>query len=179
VRVVLVFVSSIVVSALSRRRLFRMARIVAPALFVFAILAASVGPPASADEKTSLANVLLIEQMIDVATTQQLLHSESCGPPMPVVDATKVRVGVLRRCITGTEADPLARPFVVSPLLNAGAAIGINGLLRLALHRVSPRRMRWLRLGVVLYPTVIVGTVSSSFDIARFGPSVTLSKRHH
>jgi hypothetical protein len=148
-------------------------------LSFFVMLGILAVPPASADEKASLANVLLVEQLVDVATTQQLLHSGSCGPETPVLDAAKVRVGVVRQCVVGSEADPLARPFVTSPIVNAGAAIGINGLLRLALRRLEPRHMHWLRLGVVLYPTVIVGTVSSTFGASRFATPVTSSLRHH
>jgi hypothetical protein len=141
---------------------------------VFSIWAA---PPASADEKASLENVLLIEQLVDVATTQQLLHSGSCGPETPVLDGARGRIGSVRLCSVGRESDPLARPFVTSALVNAGAALALNGLVRLAFRRLEPRNMRWLRLGLVLYPTVIVGNVASTLEASRFSPTVTLSLR--
>jgi hypothetical protein len=140
-----------------------------------AVLSVWAASPASADEKASLENVLLIEQLVDVATTQQLLHSGSCGPETPVLNDARVRVGSVRLCAVGSESDPLARPFVTSALVNAGAAIALNGLVRLALRNLEPRHMRWLRLGVVLYPTVIVGNVSSTLQALRFNPTVTLS----
>lgn len=142
-----------------------------------AVLSVWVAAPASADEKASLENVLLIEQLVDVATTQQLLHAGSCGPETPVLDGARVHIGNVRQCAVGSESDPLARPFVSSALVNVGAAVALNGLVRLALRRLEPREMRWLRLGVVLYPTVIVGNVSSTLQALRFNPTVTLSLR--
>jgi hypothetical protein len=148
--------------------------LVGAVLFFAAFLSAA---PASADEKASLANVLLIEQLVDVATTQQLLSTASCGPPEPVFDSDLRRVGTTRRCAVGSEADPLAQPFVTSPLANVGAAVAINGLVRLASRNLTPRTTRWLRLAVELYPAVIVQTVSSIIRTERFRPAVSFSVR--
>src|SRR5580704_2978762 len=81
------------------------------------LLVATTGR-AWADEKASLENVLLMEQLADVATTQQLLHAASCGPKVPVRSEFLGVIGTIRHCATGSETDPLARPFVSTPLLN-------------------------------------------------------------
>jgi hypothetical protein len=132
---------------------------------------------ALADEKASLENVLLIEQLVDVATTQQLLRSPACAQGRPIIGSgfPHVAIGVQRHCIVGRETDPLARPFVVSPFTNTLAALAINGTLRLAMRHVAPARLHWMRLGIELYPAVIVQTVSSNFRRLQFAPSVTLS----
>jgi hypothetical protein len=135
--------------------------------------------PAAADESASLANVLLVEQLADVATTQQLLRTTSCGPTQPIIDAARRPIGATRHCVAGTEVDPLARPFVGSPLVNVGTAVALNGLVRLASHALLPHSARWLRLAVVLYPAVIVGNVSSTIDAQRFAPSAAVFVQRH
>ena len=138
---------------------------------------ACVSSPVRADETASLANVLLAEQLIDVATTQQLLHTASCKPPTPVVTANLVRIGTRTNCIVGSEADPLARPFVVSPLANTAAALAVNGLVRLAARGLGPRTSaRFLKAGVAFYPTILLGNVSA-LHAERFGAAVSLSIR--
>jgi hypothetical protein len=131
-----------------------------------------------ADEKASLENILLIEQLADVATTQQLLHTASCSRFVPVVDPdTHATVGAVRHCAMGSERDPLARPFVGTPALNTVTALAINGLLRLAFHGLAPSQVRYLRYGVELYPTIIIGNVTQLLHVQRFTPEVTLSIR--
>jgi hypothetical protein len=148
-------------------------------LLLIVASALTVGPtPVAADEKATLENIFLIEQLADVASTQQLLHTASCSRMMPIVDPdTHATVGAVRHCALGSERDPLARPFVKSVGLNTVTAVAINGLLRLALHGLAPNQLRYLRYGVELYPTIIIGNVTELLHVQRFTPEVTLSIR--
>ena len=151
-------------------------RAAAPVLAA-AWFACAAPAPAVADEKASLANVLLAEQLIDVATTQQLLHSGSCEPSAPVMIAGRP-MSFARNCVVGAEADPLARPFVGSAAANVGAALAVNGLVRLASRHFAFGTTRWLRLAVVVYPTVLIGNISSTARAERFSPAATISLRN-
>ena len=132
---------------------------------------------ARADEQSTLANLLLAEQMIDVATTQQLLHSTRCSAPLDALVEGRVRGGTTLHCVYGDEADPLARPFVGSALTNAAMAVALNGVLRLTVRGFGSAGTRALRFGVELYPAILVGNVSSIFHIERTSTSVSLSIR--
>jgi hypothetical protein len=124
-----------------------------------------------------LANLLLLEQMADVATTQQLLHSGSCATSLQSIDRGAARPGAHVKCVLGSEADPLARPFVGSALTNAAVALGLNGLLRLSVRGLGTSGTRALRFSVEVYPAVLIGNVSSIFHIERVSTSVNLSIR--
>ncbi len=136
-------------------------------------------PPARADEQASLANLLLLEQMADVATTQQLLHSGDCAtsPQTLAHGFAAARPGARVHCVLGSEADPLARPFVGSALTNAAVALGLNGLLRFSVRGLGSSGTRALRYSVEIYPAVLIGNVSSIFHIERVSTSINLSVR--
>jgi hypothetical protein len=150
----------------------------APALMAGALLACALAAPAPAraDEKASLANVLLAEQLVDVATTQQLLHTGSCVPFNPLVVHGRV-LAVSHYCVVGAEADPLARPFVGSAVGNIGAALVVNGLVRLASRHFTFGTSRWLKLAIAVYPTVIIGNINSTAKAERFSPAATVTLR--
>jgi hypothetical protein len=145
------------------------------ALFALVLAALAGALPARADEQASLANLLLAEQMVDVATTQQLLHSGGCAAPPPALNSGRFLVTRTVHCEIGSEADPLARPFVGSALTNAAIALALNGVLRFSVRGLGPVGTRALRFGVELYPAVLVGNVSSIFHVGRISTSVTLS----
>jgi len=126
--------------------------------------------PARADETAGLSNLLLLEQLIDVDTTQTITHQVVCSS-VPIVDGMGRLVGIDRPCVRGVEADPLARPFVVTPTSNVLAALAVNGLVRLAFHG---RSKRLLRLGIEIYPAVVFGNVATSYSIAHFTPAAPL-----
>jgi hypothetical protein len=130
-----------------------------------------------ADEQATLANLLLAEQMVDVATTQQLLHSTRCSAPLDALVEGRARDGTTLHCVYGDEADPLARPFVGSALTNAAVAVALNGVLRLTLRGFGSTGTKALRYGVEIYPAVLIGNVSSIFHIERTSTSVSLSIR--
>jgi hypothetical protein len=132
---------------------------------------------AAADEQSTLANLLLAEQLVDVATTQQLLHSGRCSAPLDALVAGRVRGGTTLRCVYGDEADPLARPFVGSALTNVAMAVALNGMLRLTLRGFGSTGTKALRFGVEVYPAILIGNVSSIFHIERTSTSVSLSVR--
>ncbi len=133
---------------------------------------AAVALPARADEATSLANVLLAEQLADVATTQQLLHTGTCDPQPLVYGNGKFRT-VQEYCIVGTEADPLARPFVGSAVANVGAALAVNGLIRLVSRHYAFASLKILKMAVVIYPTVIIGNINSTAKASKYGAAAT------
>ena len=156
------------------------ARRVAAAVLAMALTAFAAwfcAPPARADEQASLANLLLAEQMVDVATTQQLLHSARCTAPLDAIVEGRVRGGTTLHCVYGDEADPLARPFVGSALTNAAVALALNGVLRLTVRGLGTSGTRALRFGVEIYPAILIDNVSSIFHIERVSTSVSLSIR--
>jgi hypothetical protein len=136
-------------------------------LVAFVLLGVWTGRPASADEATRLSNLLLLEQLVDVDTTQTITHRMVCRS-VPIVDGSGRPVGVTQPCLHGIEADPLARPFVVTPTSNVLAALAVNGLVRLAFHG---RSKRLLRLGVGVYPVVVLANVETGYAIAHFAPT--------
>jgi hypothetical protein len=152
-------------------------RLCALAFLALALLLGSV--PASADENASLSNVLLVEQLTDVATTQQFLHGSYCSRQFPVIAPGPMVIGTAHTCLQGSEADPLARPFVGSIAGNAAVAVVVNGMLRLALHAFGRAGTHAMRYGVVLYPAIMVGNVSQIFHLQGLSSSISLSIRRH
>jgi len=148
----------------------RSAALLAALAIACSLLCAHAVQPASADEGTRLSNLLLLEQLIDVDTTQQITHQVVCSA-VPIVDGTGRFVGLGHPCVRGVEVDPLARPFVVTPTSNVLAALAINGLVRLAFHG---RSRRLLRLGVEMYPVVVLGNVATEYSIVHFTPVAPL-----
>ncbi len=149
-------------------------------LCAFAFLAAALllgSRSARADENAALANVLLVEQLTDVATTQQFLHGSYCSRPFPVVAAGLFVIGTAHTCLQGSEADPLARPFVGTIAGNAAVALAVNGLLRIAVHAFGRTGTRMMRYSVDVYPMVMVGNVSQIFHLQGLSSSITLSMR--
>jgi hypothetical protein len=121
--------------------------------------------PARADETARLENVLLLEQLVDVGTTQAAVHSLQCTPYMPIVGAAGApMLGAAHICLGGQEGDPLARPFVRTPLINTAAALTINAFVRLALHTRNPRALRY---AVVIYPLAIGRTLTTEYTNVR------------
>jgi hypothetical protein len=147
----------------------------ASTLLAFALLL--WGIPARADENAALSNVLLVEQLTDVATTQQFLHGSYCSRPYPIIAAGPLIVGTAHTCLQGSEADPLARPFVATIANNAAVALAVNGLFRIALHTFGRTGSRMMRYGIELYPAIMVGNVSQIFHIQGLSSSITMSIR--
>jgi hypothetical protein len=163
-----------------RPEVFRRVRIVRVLPLLIAVLALCASPTrARADERARLANILLAEQLADVATTQQLLHSKQCGQSTPIFNAALVEVGSYRHCVAGTEGDPLARPFVVTPVANIAAALAVNGIIRLAAGRLGWRGTRALRYGVELYPIVVIGTLRTTMRVDHFVPELSVTMERH
>jgi hypothetical protein len=153
----------------------RLAALCTAFAFAVALLCAQAAGPASADEATVLSNVLLLEQLIDVDTTQTITHQAVCSS-VPIVDGSGRVVGISRPCVHGVEIDPLAKPFVVTPTSNVLAALAVNALVRVAFHR---RGKRLLRLGVELYPAVVFANVATGYTIAHFVPAAPLRPTPH
>jgi hypothetical protein len=133
--------------------------------------------PARADENAALANVLLLEQLTDVATTQQYLHGPYCSKPYPIVAAGPRVIGSAFTCLQGSEADPLARPFVGSIANNAAIAFAMNGLVRIALHTFGRTGTRLARYSVDVYPMIMVGNVSQIFHLQGLSSQITFAVR--
>jgi hypothetical protein len=118
-----------------------------------------------ADETARLENLLLIEQLVDVSTTQVAVHTTQCSQYLPITGAVGAPVlGAAHVCIGGQEGDPLARPFVATPYANGAAALVLNSFVRLAMRNRNPRA---LRFAVVLYPLAIGRTLTTEYDNAR------------
>jgi hypothetical protein len=131
--------------------------------------------PARADEAARLENVLLIEQLVDVGTTQAAVHSVQCTPYLPITGAVGAPVlGATHVCLGGQEGDPLARPFVRTPLINTVAALSLNAFVRLALHTRNPRV---LRFAVVVYPLGIGRTLTTEYTNVRAVSAIDAARR--
>lgn len=128
-------------------------------------ISALAAAPARADEAARLENVLLLEQLVDVGTTQAAIHSVQCTPYMPITGAAGTPLlGAAHVCLGGQEGDPLARPFVRTPLINTTAALTLNAFVRLALHTRNPRALRY---AVVIYPLAIGRTLTTEYTNGR------------
>jgi hypothetical protein len=140
---------------------------------IFAL--AATASRARADDRAAMANLLLAEQLADVATTQQLLHSRTCTQFAPIFNAELLMVGSVQHCINGAEGDPLARPFVRTPFANVAAALAVNGLVRLASFRLGRTGQRALRYSIDLYPVVLYRNLDVTFRVEHFVPEISFS----
>jgi hypothetical protein len=156
-------------------RRVRVVRLCASTILAAAFLLSS--GPVRADENASLANVLLLEQLTDVATTQQYLHGSYCSRPFPIVAAGPMVIGTAHTCLQGSEADPLARPFVATIATNTAIALVVNGALRIGLHALGRTGTRAMRYSVDLYPAIMIGNVSQIFHLQGISSSISLSIR--
>jgi hypothetical protein len=147
------------------------------AVTLIALALLSQPGPALGDENAAVANVLLIEQLTDVATTQQYLHGGYCSKAYPIVAAGPRVIGSATTCLQGSEGDPLARPFTASIANNAAIAVVMNGLVRIALHTFGRTGTRLARYSVDIYPMIMVGNVSQIFHLQGLSSQITFSVR--
>ena len=96
---------------------------------VWMAYAINTAPKAVPPSSVRYENALLIEQLIDTAQTQYIVTSP-CK----------------KNTICGYESDPLAKPFVHSPLIAYASTIALNGAIRL----LPESRMKVLSLKIVL-----------------------------
>ena len=136
------------------------------------VMMAAIPAPARADENARLSNILLVEQLLDVGTTQRVVHEVACTSDLDVTDARGRIVGNERMCLDADEGDPIARPFVKTPTTNVAAALVLNGAVRLLLRRHSPKA---LRIGLMVYPLAIARTLTTAYTMYEFAQRTQLS----